>query len=151
MTTAEIGAQGVVGPRLPEADSAYKDGQQSALFVGAYQGAVAEAMTHARALRQGVRRTPRASTVGAPVDEDVDVLRQVGVVVFALVGGHHQRAVARRDDGRDAIVFGVVVARTIQGGASQRVGGFARLCHQSEGQEDNPKDHNVPEDGLLGV
>ena len=113
MTSAEVGAQRVVGPRLPETHAAHEDGNESAILVGANQGAVAEAVPHTRTLCKGQRLTPRATTIRAAVDEDVNILGQVSVVVLAFVGGHNQRTVVRRNDGWDAVVLRIMVAGTV--------------------------------------
>ena len=44
------------------------------------------------------------ATVGTSVNQNIDILGQVHVVVFPLVGGDNQRTVFGRDDGGDAVV-----------------------------------------------
>ena len=73
--------------------------------MGVHQGAVAETLPHPLTFDEGVRLAPSATAVGASINQNVNVFRQVVDVVFPLVGGHHKRAVLGCDDSRNAVVL----------------------------------------------
>ena len=76
-------------------------------------------MVDASAQRYGVRLGPRVAAVGAAVTHDVDVLREVALVVFTFVGDSHYAAVFGGYHCRNAVVGRSVVARMIQFGAGE--------------------------------
>ncbi len=77
-----------------------------------HQSRVAEAVLAARTLGNGDRLAPGPAVVGAAARHNVDVLGQVGLVVFAAVAGDEEGAVRQTADGRDAPVGAAVVAGT---------------------------------------
>ena len=109
----DIGADGVRGGGVPQAGAAHEAGDEAVVVVAPCQGAVAEAVVHARAQGDGEGVAPSVSAVEAAVAHDVDVLGEVTLVVLAFVGDGHDAAVFGGDDRRDAVVGGVVVARLI--------------------------------------
>ena len=79
-----------------------------------HQSRVAEAVLAARTLGNGDGLAPCAAVVGAAARDDVDVLGEVGLVVFAAVAGDEEGAVGQAADSRNAPVGTAVVPRTEQ-------------------------------------
>ena len=68
-------------------------------------------MFAAGAFGDGDGFAPGAAVVGAAARDDVDVLREVSLVILAAVAGDEERAVGEAADGWDAPVGAAVVAR----------------------------------------
>ena len=69
---------------------------------------VAIAMLIARALDNCGGRRPSATIVGTATADNVDILRKVAFIVFALVVDDQQRTVVQRANGRNAPVAGTI-------------------------------------------
>ena len=148
---ADIAAYGVGLAGGEETVAAYKDTYHITVFAY-HQCGIAEAVFAAGAFGDGDGFAPGAAVVGAAARDDVDVLREVGLVILAAVAGDEERAVGEAADGRDAPVSAAVVARTeeallvVLDGLGRRKGvgrvGYvdggllAAECQQNDGDED---------------
>lgn len=86
---AHVAADGVGLGRGEEAVPTYKHTNHVAILTH-HQGGVAEAVLAACPLGNGDRLAPGAAVVGAAARHDVDVLGQVGLVVFPAVADDEQ-------------------------------------------------------------
>ena len=72
------------------------------------------------------------AAIGATVADDVDVLRKVAFIVFALVGDGNNGTVLGSDDSRDAVIGRVVITRLID--QSMDKNDFAATCWRRIGK-----------------
>ena len=89
-------------------------------------------MVDTRTQSDGIRLAPSVASIGATVADDVDVLREVAFIEFALVGDGNNGTVLGRDDSRYAVIGRVVITRLIN--QSMDKNDFAATCWRRIGK-----------------